>query len=366
MLVTVLGTATPYGYWGFTLTGHVLDVIYGAHRHIHCLDVKHLRAGWSQDKDRPVLITSDRPDTALSYLLITSSAPVLAFLDAPRDALANAVILDHLALPDAIRFCSQYFSCLAGCTGSDHVRLFGGDGSDASVAQLVEAVFEAIGAHPDPASVVEAARRVTAEQGLSGDATVAEVMRRRLDGETLSSLASRRFNPQERALVDWFDANYGPVLVGREREVMEWSLDLFFVERKGEAHEKGVKLIGSARHIVWGPYLHLPVGGWRARVQFETVGNHSGNEIEADICADMKQAARCVAKLPVQGYFEFSLDFAIVNPNGPIEIRVRLLKGAIEGRFELRRVTLEPIADPSQLAKGPLSKQLEALQTSLS
>jgi len=348
------------------LTGHVLDVIYGAHRHIHCLDVKGLRAGWSVDKDKPVLVTSDRPDTPLSYLLITSSSPVLAFLDTPLDALANAVILDNLALPDAIRFCSQYFSCLSGCTGSDHVRLFGGDWSHASVAELVEAVFDAIGVRADVGLVAEAALRVAAEQGLSGDATVEEVMRRRLDGETLSSRASRRFNPQERALVDWFDANYGPILLGRELEHMEWPLDLFSVERRGGAHEKGVKLIGSARHIVWGPYLHLPVGGWRARVQFETIGNHSGNEIEGDICTDMKQVTRCVARLPVQGYFEFSLDFAVVNPNAPVEIRVRLHKGAIEGRFELRRVMLEPIADPSQLVKGPMSQQLEALQTSLS
>ena len=127
MLVTVVGTSTPYGYWGFSLTGHILDVVYGAHRHIHCLDVEGLRAGWSEDKDKPVVVSSDRPDTALSYLLITSSYPVLAFLDTPRDALAKAVIFDGLSLLDAVRFCTQYFSCLAGCTGSDHVRQFGGD-----------------------------------------------------------------------------------------------------------------------------------------------------------------------------------------------------------------------------------------------
>jgi hypothetical protein len=365
MLVTVVGTSTPFAYWGFSLVGHVLDAIYGGHRHIHCLGLEHLRAGWSEEKDRPVVVTSDRPDTSLSYLLITSRFPVLAFFDAPRDALAKAVIFDNLALPDAIRFCTQYFSCLAGCSGSDHVQVFGGDWYRASVFDLVASVVAAIGFKPETALIAEAARRAAGEQGLDGDATVEEVMQRRLGGETLSSRAKHRFSPQEQTLVDWFDANYGPILAGREHEMLEWPLDLFSVEKKGDSDAKSVELIGSARHIVWGPYMHLPVGAWRARVQFETIGNHSENEIEGDICTGGKQVFRCNAKLPVRGYYEFNLDFAIADPNAPIEIRVRLLKGAIEGQFGLRRVTLEPIDDSDELAKGSISKQFEALQLSL-
>ena len=365
MLVSVLSTPTSYGYWGYTLVGHILDAMYGAHLHIHCLDLEGLRAGWSAAKDKPVVVTSDRPDTPLSFLLITSSFPVVAFFDEPRDALANAVIFDRLALPEAIRFCAQYFSCLAGGAGSEHVRLFGAQWRQASVSELVAAVVAAIGLEADAALVAEAARRVASEQGLGADATVEQVMRRRLNGETLTELALRRFQEPERALVDWFAASYGPVLTGGERDMLEWPLDLFSVERKGDSDAKSVELIGSARHIVWGPYLHLPVGGWRARVQFETIGNLSGNEIEGDICTQNKQLVRVNAKLPVHGYFEFALDFAIADPNSPIELRVRLLKGAIEGRFGLRRVTIEPIADPGQLANGPISKHFEALQHSL-
>jgi hypothetical protein len=301
----------------------------------------------------------------LSYLLVTSSFPVLAFFDDCSDALANAVLFDKLPLLDAIRFCSQYFSCLAGCAGSEHVRMFGADWRHASVLELVASVVAAIGLEADAGLIAEAARRVAAEAGLSANAAVDEVMRRRLNGDSLSEMAARHFNAQERALVDWFDANYGPFLSGRESDVLDWPLDLFSVEKKGASDAKSVELIGSARHIVWGPYLHLPVGGWRARVQFETIGNLSGNEIEGDICTENRQVVRVNARLPVHGYYEFALDFAIVNPNSPIELRVRLLKGAIEGRFGLRRVTLEPIDDPAQLANGPISKPFEALQETL-
>ena len=96
MLVTVLGTPTAYGYWGFTLVGEIMNAVYGAHRRIHCLDLAELRAGWSVEKDLPVLVTSDRPDTALSYILITSGCPILAFFDDPRDALLNAIVSDNL------------------------------------------------------------------------------------------------------------------------------------------------------------------------------------------------------------------------------------------------------------------------------
>src|SRR3954469_6404436 len=125
MLVTVLGTTTAYGYWGFSVVGHVMDAVYGSHRRIHCLDLAGLRAGWNEEKNQPVVVVTDRPDTALSYILITSNFPVLAFFDDPSDALAYSVVADKRSLPDALRFCSQYFSALMGCTGSEHVRIFG-------------------------------------------------------------------------------------------------------------------------------------------------------------------------------------------------------------------------------------------------
>jgi hypothetical protein len=362
MLVTALSTPTAYGYWGFALVGSILDTMYGAHRRIHCLDMTELRAGWSLDRDRPVLITTDRPDTALSYMLITSGFPILAFFDGPDDALLNAVISDGHALPEAIRFCSQYFSCLLGCVGSEHVRIFGGDYYKVKVLDLVGAVVSAMGLEVDAVVATQVATQLLAQDDLRSDATVADVIRRRFNGETLANLAGQRLSASEWGLVDWFVANYGPMLTGRECETMEWPRELFFADTRGSAGGMDVEMIGGARHIFWGPYLHLPIGNWRARIQFEVAGNFSGNEIEVDVCMALAQVTRGNATLPVQGYFEFGLDFTAANTNAPIEIRVRLVKAAIEGRFVLRSVTLEPATDRSEIFQvRPPSLRLEAL-----
>jgi hypothetical protein len=345
------------------LVGYVMDAIYGEHRRIHCLNLAELRAHWSEQKGKPVLITSDRPDTALSYLLTTSGFPMLAFFDDPFEAIAYPVIFNNLPLPEAIRFCSQNFSCLGSCAGSEHVQIFDGGHYKASLAETVEAICTAIGAEPSALLTTSVVERLISEEGIAADATVEDVVRRRMNGETLPNLANSRFDAADRALIDWFAADYGPILMSRKADV-RWPREFFFVGANGETGEKVVDLIGRARHIVWGPYLNLPIGAWRAHVQFEVGGNLSGNEIEGDVWmpAVQKQIAKCIAKLPVQGYFQFTLEFVNTDPNAPLEIRIRLRQGAIEGHFALRRVTLERAARLGDLVTSSAQNRLQALQ----
>jgi hypothetical protein len=81
MLVAVFGTSTAYGYWGFSVVGHVMDVLHGAHFRIHCLDVNQLRDSWERRDGRAVLVTSDRPEVDLARLLTSSEFPCLAFVE---------------------------------------------------------------------------------------------------------------------------------------------------------------------------------------------------------------------------------------------------------------------------------------------
>jgi hypothetical protein len=69
MLVSAFGTSTIFGYWGFSILGHTLDALYGAHHRIHCLSLGELRDGWSAREGRPVLVTSDLPDSNLAKFL---------------------------------------------------------------------------------------------------------------------------------------------------------------------------------------------------------------------------------------------------------------------------------------------------------
>ena len=43
MLVTAIGTHTPYAYWGFAFIGHILNEHFGENHRIHCLTTDELR-----------------------------------------------------------------------------------------------------------------------------------------------------------------------------------------------------------------------------------------------------------------------------------------------------------------------------------
>ncbi len=359
-VIIVLGTATVFSEIGYALVGHLMDVVYGGYRRLHCSNLAQLRELWGEQRSAPILITSDCPDTALSYLLTTSSFPILAFFDDPVTALAYPAVVESQPLRDAIRFGARRFSCLMGCAGSLSVHFFDEESQMLSLDSMVDAIFAAVGLEPGEAAARVVERFASAE-GVRGSVAIEEIVRRRMKGHSLAG-AGKHFDAAEQRLIAWFADNYGPLLKGREREIIEWPLELFYVGPNGEAGDRDVDLIGGARYIFWGPYLHLPFGGWRVHLQFEVAGNVSGNEIEADVFVSTTatQVARCQAKLPVQGYFQFSFDFVNIDPNAVIEFRVRLIRGAIEGRFGVRRVTLTPISAPSGLAAVQTMQSMQA------
>jgi hypothetical protein len=291
---------------------------------------------------------------------------MLAFFDDAATALADAVRSHGLELPDAIRFCSLYFSCLASCAGADNITVFDSRFYQATLAETVDAVSIAVLGERNDTVTADALQRLTSQEGLAADATVEEAVRRRLHGEAGTALSHAPLDEASRSLVDWFVSDYGPMLTGAERDI-EWRRELFLTGGKGETAETKVNLIGGRRFIAWGPYLGLPLGAWRACVQFEVLDNLSGNELEADVFAPNTQAilAKCVAKLPAQGHFQFTLEFLNADPGAPLEMRVCLLKGAIEGHFALRRVMLQPIAGMSEIVTTSARQRQQTLQETL-
>jgi hypothetical protein len=134
--------------------------------------------------------------------------------------------------------------------------------------------------------------------------------------------------------------NYRPIFEGRALASLEWPKDLFYFASEGCVSPDDIELLGTARRLVWGPYMFLPLGYWRAQIEFEVIENLSGNKIEVDVMVGSEVAALKKGNLPAVGVYQFSMDFEVKELGGSIQVRILMLKGAIEGRFSLRRVTL--------------------------
>ena len=98
--------------------------------------------------------------------------------------------------------------------------------------------------------------------------------------------------------------------------------------------------IRAARTLYFGPYLALPAGHWTVTLTFEVQECFSDNSIEIDVAAG-KVLAIIRAKLPARGVYRCPIEFEHVDPTLRVEVRLRLLVGAIEGRLSLQKIGLD-------------------------
>lgn len=103
-----------------------------------------------------------------------------------------------------------------------------------------------------------------------------------------------------------------------------------------------VELLGPARFLAYGPYLHLTSGRWRADIEFEISDNLSGNHLYVDAYAGDILAV-VTTPLPASGSFRLPISFTITDPLEPVQLRFQSLSGSIEGVICLDRISLSLI-----------------------
>lgn len=133
---------------------------------------------------------------------------------------------------------------------------------------------------------------------------------------------------------------FEPLLEKKPVNLMYWPPEVFLDSgRQGAPLCGPLDLTGSARLLLYGPFLHLPRGSWIATVSFEVSQNLSGNLLKIDIYYD-GVIGEWTCELPKNGNYTFDLPFEILDPRHAVQIRFYIMQGAIEGIFELKRVDL--------------------------
>lgn len=123
-------------------------------------------------------------------------------------------------------------------------------------------------------------------------------------------------------------------------ELVEWPSALARSTPSACRYVAPIDLAGPARRIFDGPPFDLPAGAWTAEVIFDVTECLSDNRIEVEIfAAGVISAVK--AKLPASGVHSCELRFEIVAPTRPVEVRIQLLAGAIEGRLLVRQITFQ-------------------------
>ena len=347
-LVGVFATSTPYGYWGFAAVRYAMQILYGDVHHIHCLSLDELRDAWLRREGRNVLFTSDCPDAAISDLFISANAPMIAFLDDAEDAIAYAKESRQFNLPQALSLSTQCFCALAPILVDPHVACFPSRHYEDDVRDLFRTLLVLLEGTAETEQLEEVMRAAIFDYRPGMFMTVEESVSQHFPQASVRGEALAAQTAEARHLLTMVANAYRPIFDRKSLSNLVWPRELFFTCNEGYGHPEHIELTGPARCLIWGPYLHLPPGQWIARVEFEVRANWTGNSLEADIYDGVDIMAIIRTELPAEGIFSFELPFSLATCDRRLEIRLYLMKGAIEGQLGLRSVSLWPNAPSLQ------------------
>jgi hypothetical protein len=177
-----------------------------------------------------------------------------------------------------------------------------------------------------------------------GAVTLAEYAAKTLPVPDSAREILERRSPLENELIDFLALQYDGIAQGRRLEKLEWPVYALLRPEFPDRLTIGpIDLTGPARFVYHGPYFALPAGAWRADVSLEVCDCFCDDLIEIDVTAH-KVLAAVQTKLPPMGVYGCQIQFEIEDPCQLVEVRLKLLTGAIEGVIRMHRITLHRIS----------------------
>jgi hypothetical protein len=127
-----------------------------------------------------------------------------------------------------------------------------------------------------------------------------------------------------------------------QRVPVVWPRDcLYWGDQPGLPLPRVLELTGPARVLVYGPYYVLPVGTWRIRVTLAVSASACKTPLALELHG-AAELARFQFSVDQPGLFVASMVITIRSAREPLECRLTVLRGAIEGQLGLDRIEFTP------------------------
>jgi hypothetical protein len=278
------------------------------------------------------LLVFDSPDWRVLRAILDGQVPTVHVSDTFEEVVSFVMAARGLTLEQAVRLATQSAACLyevAAAPATLDMRI--GDGIR-SLDGLAEELASAWGLSVDD-RVLEELHALYLDARRSD---LQELLRANVEHAAAASAGLAGVSGPDRELVIALAEQYRPMVDGKPVDVLEWPVRVLVNGAKpGTAVDlEPVEMLGPARILVYGPYLHLCTGEWELEVTCHVSQNHSGNSMLFEVVAGDTVVAMARGELPAEGGFLLSQRFSVVDAHTPIEIRFAMLTGAIEGVFQ--------------------------------
>lgn len=281
---------------------------------------------------RGAVLFFDAPEWRMVQAMLTSRVPVLQVTQPFEEVVVYAMVARGMTLEQSLRFAAQSASCLLPLALSPDTRVVPIEGRITTLAGLVDEIAAAWDLAVDDRVQGEIARAYLP----NGHVDLEDLIRDRVEHARAAEARVGELTAQELALIGAMARTYRPVAEGIPVDRLAWPVPLLIDAAKpgsclGAAE---IDMVGPARFLAYGPYLHLYRGAWTADLTFAVFDNLSGNRLTVDIVADGGVVAAGTVDLPAEGVFRVSLPFRVEEAQNPVEVRILMMTGAIEGTFK--------------------------------
>jgi hypothetical protein len=338
VLIGLFGSPSPLTYWTLAALRSTVDVCLSGHAFVETPSLAPLREALASRDGRPVVYFCDCPQSEVARAFLESGAPYLVCLEPPTEVMGFCVRERNMQPLHALRFAAQSLSSLHDLALGPKARGLRRR-ADRMLSQAVIDLCATYRLTDNAKAAAEAVRRLAGGPDLM-DLHVEELIQGYLpNARPIGAAGLDAFG-----VPDWMVeiANqYAPLLDGRALDRLFWPREAFLDPRgPDEAVLPKQDLFGPSRHLVFGPFLHLPAGTWRASVRIQVAGAHA-SAMRADVAIQGVPVQIVRFNLPQLGMFEFALDFVVNEPREFVEVRIELLRAELEGQFAFGGVELQ-------------------------
>jgi hypothetical protein len=336
----LFGLPAALTQWLLHVVANLIEEAHGAVHIAPIVYLEDLRKSWADRDGRPVLIFSDIPEAKLSQVVATAGVPTVVAHDDMQTALYYAIASRDIDLRQGIRFLSQSYATLETVFTSPRAAAIGPRAYSQRLRHFLPEIADHYHISLSQAALERLCARLIGQGGEAGEETVRANIARHIP--VARKDIRLRLDAAGLALAHSVLDCYEPMTQGRRIERVALPCELMpDWDRPGRYLGGPIDLTGPRRLLTAGHALHLPVGRWRAVALLSVADNFSGNELEVDVLLGDVSLGGVSAPLPAFGGYTFAFEFETSDAFPPLQTRVVLNEGAIEGELTLVEVVFE-------------------------
>ena len=321
--LALCGPASAYFSWLQQLLA-TLPLAFAADPYevVHLNEPEAIDAYLTAPPDRPSLLVSHFPVPGLVERLVRDRTPVVACISAPDDCVRMVMRQSH--------------------SGLDHGKAF-----EMSVRDVTRslALLNLLVTVPDAVPIMAGSRFATVKKvishlkgelrsfhGLSSPQAV-RALEAVNPGYVRNADQADVFSEPEADLIHHCCAGPMALAIGGSEAAVFWPTRCFF---DGDTYSSPaplkINMVGPARCVYYGPYLHLPEGRWQGHLIFGFTNIIDDVRLRVEIFGE-ELMAEIFTRAQREGIFNMPVNFDVRKPQDPLQIRVFLESGEIEGEL---------------------------------